>query len=134
MLSQTAAYALRAVLYLARQPPRQFICASRLARSLDLPHNYLSKILHQLSRAGILSSTRGPRGGFRLAVPPAELSLLDVASCFDRITGGGCLLRRPECDAGDPCPVLDRWNAATETLESLFGETTVADLVVTPRS
>ena len=67
VLSQTAEYALRAVLTIAEEPGGQPVGAYRLADALGIPQNYLSKTLHQLARAGILDSTRGKLGGFRLA-------------------------------------------------------------------
>ena len=70
MLSGTASYALRAVVYLASLPDHQPVRASELARAVDVPRNYLGKILHELVRAGILKSTRGKGGGFELAVLP----------------------------------------------------------------
>ncbi|MEK6688644.1 MAG: Rrf2 family transcriptional regulator, partial [Gemmatimonadota bacterium] len=57
-LPQTAEYALRAVLHIASKP--DLVRVATLAEELDIPRNYLSKTLHQLARAGILQSTRGP--------------------------------------------------------------------------
>ena len=68
MLSKTSRYALGATAALAERWDEG--CAIRvgdIAADLDVPRNYLSKILHQLSRAGVLTSERGPKGGFRLA-------------------------------------------------------------------
>ena len=67
MLSRTSQYALRAILYLADQPVERSVRAIDVAENLDVPANYLSKILHTLARSGLLISERGPRGGFRLA-------------------------------------------------------------------
>ncbi len=129
MLSGTAAYALRAVVYLATQPDHQPVRASELAGAVDVPRNYLGKILHELVRAGILKSTRGKGGGFQLAIPPEKLTLLSVATQFDRVGGRRCLLGRPQCSEDNPCPVHDRWRAAAVEIERFFDETTVADLL-----
>ena len=69
MLSKTSEYALRAVLFLARESRDIPVPAGDIATGLDVPANYLSKILHTLSRAGVVSSERGPGGGYRLARP-----------------------------------------------------------------
>ncbi|MER3406797.1 MAG: Rrf2 family transcriptional regulator, partial [Chloroflexota bacterium] len=66
LLSSTAAYALRTVLFIAERGDRP-ASGKEIAGSLKLPRNYLSKTLHRLTREGILTSRRGPGGGFRLA-------------------------------------------------------------------
>jgi Iron-dependent Transcriptional regulator len=66
MLSQTAEYALRAVLYLAADASGQPVRVSEMATELGIPQNYLSKILHLLARGGVLaSSSPCPRNGWR---------------------------------------------------------------------
>jgi Rrf2 family protein len=131
MLSGTAEYALRAVVYLARErDPGKHLRANDLAEAIDVPKNYLSKILHELSRAGVLWSTRGKGGGFRLAVPPEELSLLSIVSLFDQIgERRRCLLGRPECSDSDPCPVHGQWKSTAEQIAAFFRDTTVSDVI-----
>ncbi|HSH75920.1 MAG TPA: Rrf2 family transcriptional regulator, partial [Longimicrobiales bacterium] len=73
ILSQTAVYALKATLRLAEQEPGGRMRVDDIAAELDVPRNYLSKILHTLAREGLLSSSRGPGGGFELARPATEL-------------------------------------------------------------
>lgn len=105
--------------------------AEDLAAAVDVPRNYLGKVLHELVRGGILRSSRGKRGGFQLAVPPAELPLLRVVALFDRIQGERrrCLLGRPECSDRSPCPVHQRWKATAEQIAQFFKATTVADVL-----
>jgi Rrf2 family protein len=131
MLSGTAEYALRAVVCLARRPAGSPVRASDLAEAVDVPRNYLGKILHDLVRAGILRSTRGKHGGFQLAVPAGQLPLLRVVALFDEIGGERrrCLLGRPECSDRDPCPVHGRWKACADQVQRFFRETTVGDVL-----
>jgi Rrf2 family protein len=129
VLSHTAEYSLQAVLYLAEHAVESPVRANEAADALGISRNYLSKIMHQLVRAGVLTSARGKRGGFRLAVPPGELSLLSIVSQFDRIEERrSCLLGRPECSDSSPCAAHWRWKAVSEQLATFFRETTVADL------
>jgi Rrf2 family protein len=101
-----------------------------LAEAIDVPRNYLSKILHELTRSGILKSTRGKNGGFKLAVPPEELPLLRIVQLFDQMgERSRCLLGRPECSDVDPCPVHHRWKETAVQIAAFFRETTVADVV-----
>ena len=129
MLSQTAEYALRAVLALAAQPEGQPLGAARLAGVLKVPRNYLSKTLHQLARVGVLESNRGKLGGFRLARSADRITLLEIISPFDDVTGRRiCLLGRPTCSDTSPCVAHARWKMVSERAATFFRETTVADL------
>jgi Rrf2 family protein len=129
ILSQTAEYALRAVVHLARHGTEGPVQANDLAEATDVPENYLRKVLHELVRSGVLRSTRGKRGGFQLAVPPAQLTLLAIVGRFDGITDRRrCLLGRKECSDAHPCPMHDRWKSTSEQIARFFGSTTVADV------
>lgn len=130
MLSSTAEYALKAVLYLANHAEEQPVRVGDVAEALGIPRNYLSKILHELARDGVLSSSRGKHGGFQLAHPPEELSLLTVVQRFDRIAEErSCLLGRPQCSDRHACAAHWRWKAVSEQVSTFFRETTVADLM-----
>lgn len=131
-LSQTAEYALRAVLYLAEHGEARPVQVGQMAEALRIPRNYLSKILHLLARDGVLSSSRGKQGGFRLAIPPERLMLLRVVGPFDRFEARrACLLGRPQCSDRTACAAHTRWKDVSERLTMFFRETTVADLLQT---
>lgn len=130
MLNDTAEYALRAVLYLARQEADAPVAAARVAEELDLPRNYLSKILRRLARRGVLESSRGPTGGFRLGRPASELTLSDALEPFyDFGVDEQCLLGRRRCSDDDPCVAHERWSRMIGDFRSFFRETTVGELV-----
>lgn len=129
ILSQTAIYALKAALFLADHEPDSPIRVDDIAEELDVPRNYLSKILHSLARGGVLTSSRGPGGGFQLARPAADVMLSEVVERFgDQPEESGCLLGRDECSDLDPCAAHDRWKAVSAAVSSFFRETSVADL------
>jgi len=133
MLSQTAEYALRTVLYLATTDQGELSNVSDIAERLDIPRNYLSKTLHLLARAGVLTSTRGKHGGFRLTKPASELTLAEVVAPFDGPTGARiCLLGRVACSDSDPCPAHGRWKAVSNQVSTFFRETKVSDLQGSP--
>lgn len=134
ILSQTAEYALRAVVHLARHAGSGPIQAMDLAAATEVPETYLRKILNELVRGGVLRSTRGKRGGFELAVPAERLTLLAVVGRFDRITGSRrCILGRAECSDTNPCPMHARWKSTAEQIARFVSETTVADVAVNNR-
>lgn len=133
MLSQSGEYALRAVLYIAGHEAAGPVRVIEIAEALSVPRNYLSKILHQLARAGVLGSTRGPRGGFELVGSPEEITLSRVVSpvdpSSDRIE---CLLGQPRCSDERPCAAHERWRAVSEVVWTFFNETTLSDLLLSP--
>lgn len=130
MLSQTAEYALRAVLHLARSRDDQPVRVDDVAEALSVPRNYLSKVLHHLAREGVLASTRGPGGGFRLAVPPDRLPLSDVVGGFDPMDEKTtCLLGLDGCSDLNPCAADALWRDVASTVRTFFDETTVQDLL-----
>jgi Rrf2 family protein len=131
MLSQTLEYALRAVAFLA-QAGEKARTAREIALATRVPANYLAKVLGQLARAGVVNSQRGLGGGFALARPASELSILEVANAVDpiqRITG--CPLNLPE-HANTLCALHRRLDEALATVEASFRSSSVADLVRTP--
>lgn len=129
LLSQTSRYALRAALHLAQAGPERPVPAEEIARALGVPRNYLSKTLHQLARAGVLESVRGPGGGFRLAAPTRTLSLQRIVAPVEPDLGARCcLLGRPTCSDARPCAVHARWRELADRIDAFLGGTSLADL------
>jgi Rrf2 family transcriptional regulator, iron-sulfur cluster assembly transcription factor len=130
MLSQTAEYALRATIYLARCADGRPVAAEAIAGALGAPANYMSKTLHMLAKAGIVAGVRGPNGGFRLVVAPTELTVARVVETFDEpAQKATCLLGDRECDAGDPCGAHFRWLGVRRAMHAPLSCTTIADLL-----
>lgn len=131
MISQTAEYALRAIVYLAGQGAAR--TNTQIAKTTRVPAGYLAKVMQSLSRAGIVESQRGLNGGFTLAHDPEQLSILEVVDAVDPIR------RNRECPLGIAshgrrlCPLHHRLDEAAEMVEKAFGETTVAELLTLPR-
>jgi Rrf2 family transcriptional regulator, iron-sulfur cluster assembly transcription factor len=130
MVNQSADHALRAVLFVARQGKEERCNAEHIASSLGVPRNYLGKLLHTLTQVGVLSSVRGPRGGFRLAVPADRLTLATVVEPFQRLPERrSCLLGNGACDPTNPCTSHERWQGMADRLTDFFQATTVAAML-----
>ena len=127
MLSNTGAYALRAVIFLARHEGEGPVRVDDVASALGVPRNYLSKVLHALVKEGALGSLRGPAGGYQLAVPASQLTLERVVAPFDGRRR--CLLREGECDEDDPCALHDRWAGVATGVAAFFRDTVLEDVV-----
>ena len=128
MISQTAEYALRAVVYLAgaKGQPRT---TQQIAEKTKVSSGYLSKVLQALGRAGIVASQRGLHGGFTLLQEPEELTIYDIVNVVDPIH------RIHTCPLGlrkhgvQLCPLHRRLDDAMATVEEAFTSTTLAELM-----
>jgi Rrf2 family protein len=134
LLSHTSTYAVGAAIHLAEQEDDTPVSVGRIAAALGVPRNYLSKILHQLARDGVLVSQRGPRGGFRLATAPEDTRISDIIDAVEPLwIDRRCLLGRPECNDDDPCLAHHRWQPLAGRIVDFLNETTLADLRRRPR-
>ena len=120
---------MRAVVLLARHYGERPVSADEIASRLGAPRNYLSKTLNALTHRGILTSARGPGGGYALAIAPNALSVADIADVFADAKPGGarCLLDDSLCDPTHPCSAHRRWteialNAREPLLRTAIGE------------
>lgn len=130
MLSQSVEYALRAVVYLAREgEPRT---TAQVAEATQVPAAYLSKVLQGLSRAGIVRSQRGIGGGMTLVPDPDKLTILDVVNAVDP------LQRIETCPLGlvehgvKLCALHRRLDNAMKSVEDAFRNSTLADVLADP--
>lgn len=130
MLSVTADHALRALLVLGRHFGQRPVRADEIADSTGAPRNYLAKTLNVLAKAGVVSSSRGPLGGFTLAIAPERLSLAQVVDLFDEPRAQAkCMLGTAPCDPDRPCAAHVRWTAITDARRAPLCSTTIADLL-----
>lgn len=131
MLSQTAEYALRAVVYLAQNDNRP-ATIKQIAGPTQVPPGYLAKVMQSLARSGLLVSQRGLGGGFTLAVAPETLTIYEVVQAVDpivRITR--CPLNNP-AHAVELCALHKRLDQAAALIEESFRSATVADMLAKP--
>jgi Rrf2 family protein len=132
LLSVTADYALRAILLLARESTRP-MRAHEIADAIGAPRNYTSKTLNSLAKAGLLTSLRGPAGGFVLAASPATLTVARIAAVFDAPESAArCLLRDQMCDPTNPCVAHERWADVPRAARQALATTTIASLLGAP--
>ena len=127
MLSQTAEYALRAIVDLAYVFP-EGKTTEQIALSTKVPPAYLSKVLQALSRGGLVRSQRGVRGGMSLQKQPSQVSILDVVNAVDP------LKRVHECPLGLAehrdrlCALHRRIDEVVAMAEGEFSATTMAQV------
>lgn len=130
MISATADYALRASLLLARSYGTKPMSGDDIADSTGAPRNYMSKVLNTLSRAGVLTSARGPTGGFSLAAAPERVTLAQVIDVFDEPRPHTrCLLGNGPCTPSKPCAAHNTWTAVLNARRRPLVDFTLADLI-----
>jgi Rrf2 family protein len=133
MFSNTVEYALRAVVHLAHEAPAARTTA-QIAEATRVPKDYLSKILQDLRKVGIVQTQRGVGGGVALAKRPEELTILDVVNAvepIERLTT--CPLNLPN-HGTTLCPLHRRMDAAIATVEDAFRKSTLAEVLADPSS
>ena len=131
MISNSTKYALKAVLYLAvNSSENKKILAKDLSARTNVPPAYLSKLLQELSRHAIVSSTTGPGGGFYLTDENRAVRLMRIINIIDgdhRLTS--CMLSLSKCDANHPCPLHDLVGETKSNFIKNLEKTSVQELV-----
>jgi Rrf2 family protein len=129
-ITRQADYAIRAVLYLARQEPKKAIATSTIAREMKIPPSFLAKIISQLSIAGLLNTTRGAHGGVTLSRSIHDVSLLEVVEAIDGpILLNDCVGDPGDCQFNGECPLHDIWSDAQGKLVKQLHDTKFGALV-----
>ena len=126
-VSKRADYAMRAMAYLASQPPDTFVLAGTVALNMSVPQVFLSKIMKQMVEAGLAYSRSGPRGGYALARPPSQINFREVLEAVDGPvqmvpcqTGKG-----GDCAIHEHCTQVQVWDAIRARVASVLEEYTL---------
>jgi Rrf2 family iron-sulfur cluster assembly transcriptional regulator len=129
MLSMTAQYALRAFVYISTRGDEHPVLAKDIAAHTGVPLHYLSRILRDAVRAGLLESARGVGGGFRLSKPAKRIKLFDILSPFDDVLDRSrCPFGQPQCNDSRPCGFHEYWKPIASAYCHMLEETTLNDI------
>ena len=130
MLSNKCKYALRAILLLAVESSKEHkIRGNALAENLKIPTAYLGKILQELVPKGVISSTKGPNGGFYLTEKNLEMPLLDVIEAIDSLDYfEKCGLGLTACSDSSPCPIHEDFKVGRNHIKEIFANKTIRKL------
>lgn len=135
-LSTKSRYGLRAMFDLAFNCGMQSAQVQDISRRQQISSRYLEQIFQGLKKAGLLKSKRGPNGGYALARPAEEITLLEVISATEQDilmvdcsgTGKQCKRRKNDCNFEGNCITQTVWQEANKLLEDYFGNITLAAL------
>ena len=130
-LTKRGDYAVRAVLALARAPGGRLLSVRRIAEEMAIPVRFLPQVMGDLGAAGLVEATTGRAGGYRLARPATDVTLLDVVEAVEgdsrRRT---CVLRGGPCGLDGHCDVHDAFVEAQDAMLQALARTRLADLPV----
>jgi Rrf2 family protein len=128
LYSQKCEYAVRALTHLAGRPGER-TQLQEVAADEGIPLPFLGKILLELTRAGLLRSAKGPRGGYELARPAASITLFDVKEAIDGTADlERCAVGLGQCSDAMPCPHHDTYKPLRQAIRSYLERTTLEQM------
>lgn len=130
MLTLTSQYALRAMIYMTQHSDDWPIPGRVIAEETKIPPKYLSKVLGDLVRSGVLTSTRGKAGGFKMRKRPNRTRLYDVLAPFEQFQHRTCPFGNKRCSDSNPCLAHDRWKQVVQAELDFLQDTTISEISV----
>jgi Rrf2 family iron-sulfur cluster assembly transcriptional regulator len=128
-ITRTEEYGLKGLLFMATHDPQRAALVSEISKGEKIPEAFLAKIFQRLSKAGLLRSTRGAKGGFLLRKPAHQITMREVIEALEGpIVLNRCLLRKGECEEERDCPLHSVWGEMQRSMLEILGRTTIADL------
>ena len=130
MLNKSTIYILKSLAHLASLPGDGIKGARDIASDLSIPANYLGKMLQILAKKGFLFSQRGLGGGFSLAKPAEEITMLDIIEAVgEEEFLSGCFWGKEHmCSDETGCVLHSKWKCIVQETRSIFETTTIHDL------
>lgn len=127
--TKTGEYAIRAILFLARQSEDALVMSSEIAKKEEIPSHYLAKILQRMAKYGYVDSYKGRGGGFKITKLALDSSILEIV---ERIEGPvitlKCVTGLKECSDEHPCPLHDEWSELRDNIHNLISSKTVREV------
>ena len=129
IFSSSTEYAIRGLTELALRAPTGNMLMDELVKGTDLPRDFLAKLFQKLVKGGILNSAKGRGGGFSLARPAHQITLMRIVEvmegpqCYDH-----CVVGLERCNDQMPCPQHDLYKPIRQRLKDYLATTTLADM------
>lgn len=129
-ISTKGRYALRLMLDLAQQPPTEYVSIKSVATRQGISEKYLEQIIKMLSKNGLVESTRGKSGGYRLTRTPESYTVGEIL----RVTEGSlapvsCLEEEHHCENCDDCVTYEIWQNVLDAINEVVDSITLSYLV-----
>lgn len=128
-LSNTSKYAIRILAYMATKKDSQLMNATELAEMLYIPYKFLTKIMTDLVKVGLVESIRGREGGYKLKKRTSDIMVGDILDVFnDSIKDEQCILGIGFCNGMCKCALHDQWMEPKFLLQKMFRESSLEDI------
>lgn len=128
-LTRKGEYAIRGIIYLARQEPGRLSLISEISEAVGAPQTFLAKIFQDFAKQGIVNSYRGSGGGFTLGRPASKITLRDVVEAVEGpIIPNRCLTGEGECEVDDNCLVHPVWKKVQSRIVEVLDGVTFEEL------
>ena len=128
-LTRATDYAVRVMIHLSTLPDGSIVPKGRLAKAIEVPESFLSKILQALARAGMIQARRGVDGGFSLQPRGVTAPLLEVIEIIDGpIALNICITEGDSCNRHSECPAHLVWMQAQQAMLAVLSGATIADM------
>ena len=128
-ISRKIDYGLRAMIYLASISLEAVVPFREIARQMDVPEDFLAKILKTLVDQGLVKSTRGPHGGYALARTPIDISFLDVIEAVEGpVALNVCLDGEDACGHTSACTMVEVWRQGQERMLAVYRHARLSEL------
>jgi len=129
VFSKTCEYAIRAVIFIAQKSENGAkIGIKDIAAGIDSPLHFIAKILQELSKRGIIESTKGPNGGFYINKAAQKKTLADVVRAIDGDNiFNGCGLGLKNCSETKPCPLHNEFKIIRSNIQTTLNSATIGD-------
>ncbi len=129
IFSKKCELGIQAVLFLSAQSEEYRFSAAHISDKLNIPKEFVSKVLQTLSHKKIVRSRKGKNGGFCLNKKASEIRLVDIVEAIDGLDMFcSCVLGFPGCSDEHPCPVHDEWGVLREKTLQMLSNNTLEDL------
>jgi Rrf2 family protein len=134
-VSRKIDYALRAMVHLASIAPDRVVPFRGIAREMDVPEDFLAKILKTLVDQGLVRSARGPHGGYTLGRPASEISFLEVIEAVEGpVALNVCLDGDDACGRSATCTMVAVWREGQERMLDVYRQARLSELVPQARA
>jgi len=127
-LSNSSQYAIRILSYMALQEDK-LLNATQLAETLQIPYKFLTKIMTEIVKSGLVVSIRGREGGYKFEKPTSEIIISEILDIFhDSIKKEQCVLGIGFCNGLCKCALHDQWMEPKLLMQKMFEQSSLADI------
>jgi Rrf2 family transcriptional regulator, iron-sulfur cluster assembly transcription factor len=130
LFSKSFGYAVRSVLYIGSvRAEKQYVQLEEITSKLNLPRQFTGRLLKTMVKERILTSFKGPTGGFSITEENLQIPLIKLAEIADGNRLENCVIKKKKCDPSNLCPLHNHFSKIREDLSIIMSRTTIGEFV-----